>query len=468
MLETLARQGDGLLDSIADFCRRTGMAESTFGRRAVNDGKFVARLRDGARITPETLTRVSTYMASRGTTAPTSPPELMQLLRVAPRPAASAPQEGAPSRNFRFFDNRQKYLLFVNTCSEKEVIARRVGMELASIHPRPPAVRVFDAGMGDGTVLTRVMREMHRRYATVPFYIVGKEVSLEDVRLSLARMADRFFEHPATVLVVTNMYYSEAPWLTPKALAAATSLLWHEVALGGATAHDFSEQIAALEPFLSKNWQARHSATTGNPVYERPVALVLYREDFRFLLNDVIPKQSRARADYDLVIASQPYRARVPAQFKAQRVIAPLVRALGPGGRLLGIHSCGNDPGLEIVRKVWPEENPFQTNRHDLLRAVRGELGKDAKHYNFNAYADARAVFRYDMHTLPTEVSSSIGTSTLFAAWNAAVYVAQIDDERLGKVIGERKYLDATREVLQAHGGLWFLDESYVVSRKRA
>ena len=411
---------------------------------------------------------MSSYLAIRGITAPEAPRELMQLLRVAPRPAATAGQaEGSPSRNFRFFDNRQKYLLFVNTCSEKEVIARRVGMELASIHPRPPAVRVFDAGMGDGTVLTRVMREMHRRFATVPFYFVGKEISLEDVRLSLAKMADRLFEHPATVLVVTNMYYNEAPWLTPKALAAATSLLWHEVALTGATAHEFSEQIAALEPFLSKNWQARHSPTSGNPVYERPVALVLYREDFRFLLNDVIPQQSRARAEYDLVIASQPYRARVPAKFKAQRVIAPLVRALGAGGRLLGIQSCGNDPGLEIVRKVWPEENPFQTGRHDLLRAVRADLGKEAKRYNFNAYADTRAVFRYDMHTLPTEVSSSIGTSTLFAAWNAAVYVAQIDDERLGKVIGERNYLDATREVLQAHGGLWFLDESYVVSRKR-
>ena len=34
----------GLLDSISEFCRRAGMAESTFGRRAVNDGKFVARL----------------------------------------------------------------------------------------------------------------------------------------------------------------------------------------------------------------------------------------------------------------------------------------------------------------------------------------------------------------------------------------------------------------------------------------
>jgi hypothetical protein len=326
---------------------------------------------------------------------------------------------------------------------------------------------VFDAGMGDGTVLTRVMREMHRRFPTMPFYFVAKEISLEDVRLSLEKMADRFFEHPATVLVVTNMYYTEAPWLAPKSVGAATSLLWHEVALTGTTSHEFSEQIAGLEPFLTRNWQARHSPVSGNPIYERPVVLVIYRDDFRFLLDDVIARQGRARADYDLVIASQPYRARIPLEFKASKVVGPLARALGPGGRLLGIHSYGRDPALEIVRKLWPGENPFSTGRHDLLRAVRAELGKEARHYNLNAYADSRAVFRYDMHTLPTEITESIGTSTIFAAWNAAVYVAQIDDERLAGAIGSRQYLDATREVLQAHGCLWFLDESYVVSRKR-
>ena len=166
-MEAIAEQGSTLLDSISDFCRHNGIAESTFGRRAVNDGKFVSRLRDGARITPETLDRVTTFLERHGASAPASPPELRRLIRVA--------------------------------------------------------------------------------------------------------------------------------------------------------------------------------------------------------------------------------------------------------------------------------------GRHDLLRAV----------------------FRYDMHTLPTEIAESIGTSTLFAAWNAAVYVAQIDDERLAQVMGQRKYLDATRDVLQAHGGLWFLDESYVVSRKR-
>src|SRR6185312_8031729 len=117
-----------------------------------------------------------------------------------------------PQRNFRFFDNRQKYLLFVNTCSEKWVVASRVALELGNIHPRPPAVRVFDAGVGDGSVLVRVMRSMHDRFPHMPFYAVGKEISLEDVRLTLQKMADRFFEHPATVLVLTNLAYADAPW----------------------------------------------------------------------------------------------------------------------------------------------------------------------------------------------------------------------------------------------------------------
>jgi len=40
-----------------------------------------------------------------------------------------------------------------------------------------------------------------------------------------------------------------------------------------------------------------------------------------------------ARADYDLVIASQAYRARAPLDFTAERVVAPLARSLRAGGR---------------------------------------------------------------------------------------------------------------------------------------
>ena len=195
----------------------------------------------------------------------------------------------------------------------------------------------------------------------------------------------------------------------------------------------------------------------------------LYRADHKFLLDPIIPRPGGTIANYDLVIASQPYRARAPLDFKAQRVIAPLAKALGPGGRLIAIHSHGNDPGMEIIQKLWPDDNPFIHDRHQIMKAVKHELGPAGRDLNFNAYADNRSLFRYDMHTLPSEISqaSSIGTSTLFAAWNAAIYVAQVEDDRLADVVGDGRYLDTTRDVLREHGGLWFFDESYVISRRR-
>ena len=98
-MEAIAEHAVGLLDSIADFCSRSGIAESTFGRRAVNDGKFVARLRDGARITPETLDRVNSFLERHGVAGLASPPELRALIRVAGAPASAHPRpsaEGAP------------------------------------------------------------------------------------------------------------------------------------------------------------------------------------------------------------------------------------------------------------------------------------------------------------------------------------------------------------------------------------
>ena len=458
---------ESFLQEIAAYCRRVRVAESTFGRMAVNDGKFVNRLRTGGRVTTETVDRVRSFIQANPEPKARRLGNAKSDSELPPHPVVTEAGSGESQKNFRFFDNRQKYLLFVNTCSEKWVVAQRVAMELANIHPRPPAVRVFDAGVGDGTVLARVMRAMHHRFPAMPFYIVGKEISLEDVRLALERMPDRFFEHPATVLIMTNLYYSEAPWLAPSSVTAATSMVWHEVNLLGNTAHEFEAQIAGLQPFLAQHWRAKVSPTTGNPIYEKPVVLVIYRDDYRFLLDSVRPRRGATHADYDLVIASQPYRARASLEFKAGKVVAPLARAVGPGGRLIGIHSYGHDPGLEIVRGLWPDENPFVDDRHSLLRATKSALGKAARGLNFNAYADERSLFRYAMHTLPTEIAETIGTSTLFAAWNAAIYVAQIEDHRLSEAIKSGTYLDATKQVLQKYGGLWFRDESYVISRKR-
>ncbi len=371
-------------------------------------------------------------------------------------------------RPFRFYDNRQKYLAFVNTCNEKWKVAERATQELTHLRPQPPALRLFDAGVGDGTVLSHLMRAMHRRFPTIPFFIVCKEVSLEDVRLTLEKLPDRFIEHPSSVIIVTNLYYAEAPWLMPNDVNKAAALNWIDVSLQGSTAQEFGEQLRGLDEELVDGWQVKASEKSGNPMYVRPSVLVMFREDHRFLLDDVIPRRGQAAGgDYDMVLASQPWRARMSAEFKVKHVLAPLSRSLRAGGRLLTVQSYGDDPGLELIRKIWPDEDPFQVKRHELVRVLKESLGKSARNYNLNVPDDDKALMRYRMHTLPTEIGEAIGTSTLFAAWTAAIYVGQIEDERLEPVISSGEYLDATADVLHEHNGIWFNDETFVVSRRR-
>lgn len=370
-------------------------------------------------------------------------------------------------RPFRFFDNREKYLMFVTTCGEKWAIAEQVGAEMAHIAPGPPALHLFDAGTGDGTVLASSLRRLHEAFPNVPFLAVGKEISVEDLRLTLEKLPDRFAEHPHSVVVMTNMHYSEAPGLCPNSEAKRAALNWREVALDGDTSHEFETQINELRPLLRDWWQVRTSAKTGNPLYEQPSVLVLYRADQKFVLDAVIPRRGACDLSYDLIIAAQPFRARHPVEVKVRTVLAPLAAALAPGGRMVTVQATGQDPGMEIIRKVWAEEEPFQTPGPLLLEALMPQLAQAFPERRYSSDIQRTNLFRYGLHVMPTEVREHIGTSTLLAAWNAAVYVAQIDDRQVTEAMTSGVYLDATTEVLARHGGLWFIDESFVVVRDR-
>lgn len=51
-----------LLAEIERFIAATGMGESYFGRRAVNDGKLVRRLRSGRPIEVDTVVKIKVFM----------------------------------------------------------------------------------------------------------------------------------------------------------------------------------------------------------------------------------------------------------------------------------------------------------------------------------------------------------------------------------------------------------------------
>ena len=61
---------DALIAEITEFlaAQPKPMAESTFGRLAVNDGKFVKRLRQGKNVTLDRMARVRRYIADHQAT----------------------------------------------------------------------------------------------------------------------------------------------------------------------------------------------------------------------------------------------------------------------------------------------------------------------------------------------------------------------------------------------------------------
>src|SRR3954469_25081830 len=98
-------KNDEILSQITDFCRKADMAESTFGRRAVNDGKLVHRLREGKRITLDTLNRIQAFIAA-SMPGGMPPPLVAQVL----------PEKPDPAGNFPVFRNPPKFPPFVHTC----------------------------------------------------------------------------------------------------------------------------------------------------------------------------------------------------------------------------------------------------------------------------------------------------------------------------------------------------------------
>ena len=173
--------------------------------------------------------------------------------------------EGQP----RFFDSRAAYMMFVTTTTEKSAVAgastaRRCGC------PRGRTPSAFSTpGMGDATVLVETMRSFHKLYTHVPWLVVGKEISLEDVRQALDKLPRPF---PRTPRDGFRGDQHDPTGRCPTSVPDPESRLcsWRRTALEGSTTIDFARQIRSIREALAEDWQVKTSPKTGNPVYVRP------------------------------------------------------------------------------------------------------------------------------------------------------------------------------------------------------
>ena len=365
--------------------------------------------------------------------------------------------------DFRFFDSRQKYLLFVTTTNEKTIIAEKISPIIKSIKPKKPALKIFDAGLGDGTLLMNVLRDCHRQFPTVPFYVSGKEISLEDVRLTIEKLPDRFVEHPNMIFVLTNLHYSEATLLKSNNLIKQKKSVLKKVALNGNSSHQFNTQLSNLDKLLEDTWQVERNIINGNTTYKQPSTIIIYRKDHEMVLDHIMPDMKGKRNYFDLIIASQPYRSRISEKQKVNYVIKHMIESLSINGKLVITHAYGNDPGTKLVKELWPEDNPFPNLGKEIINYLKKNLNKDLlKSLNFSK----PNVFTYKLRALPNEIENGISTSLIFSAWNNINYVAQVDDTKIKNAELDEKCFKKLQEILKKNDGLFFNDEMILIEKK--
>ena len=367
-------------------------------------------------------------------------------------------------KNFQFFDNRQKYLLFVTTTNEKNKIADALKPIIQKLTPKFPALKIFDAGMGDGSLLMNIMRQCHQKMPHIPLLVSTKEISMEDVRLGLEKLPDRFIEHKNTVFVISNLNYTESTSLKSNNPSKQKKMNWKIVKLRGNSSLDFATELRKLnQEFLSKKWQIEKNPKNGNPTYKEPSVIVIYRKDQEFTLKNIIPKKNDGKRNYDLIIASQPYRSRITAEKKVKYVIEPMIKSLDKKGKLVIIHASGDDPANKIIKKIWPREKPFPTLYKSILDYIKKNMDKNLlRDLKFGK----KKKVKYILRALPNEITGGISTSLIFSAWNASVYVNQISDEQVMMAEKNKNYQKIVKQIVNKNKGLYFNNELFIIGKK--
>ena len=459
-----------LVKDVKKFCVRHGIAESTFGRHAVNDGKLVSRISAGSWIEDDTARRVRDFMqrAERGEVALRGRPKRKKSEANAAMMAELMSSESSVRTpgSFAFHEQRQRFHIFANTTNESWVIADRVAEELAHLEPGPDGFRLLYTPMDNGIILARTLRALHAHHPDVPILVVMKGRGLEDLRNTMGRLMDRVAEHPLSAFVMTNMYLREAVDLTKRTKDNPKPVVRRSVALEGHRSYDFQVQLAELYGELAKEWLV-HQGEISQPVYAVPSVVTIYRSDQERALRPILPKEGDPELRYNYALLNHPYLHNHTMKYRLKYVLRPVFDRLAEGGRMTVIQGFANDPAHEIVSRIWPEQTLPLISRYDIIRELRKELTGES--FTVSGMTDTRSLFRFDMHTLPVLENHKLGAQSLATAFNNAVYFAQVREDLIQDAIHEgRRYLDITEQVLRKNGGLWFVNEAFSVTKKPA
>lgn len=361
----------------------------------------------------------------------------------------------------RFFDDRLKYLSFIQNTSEKKAISSKIYPYIANMSQNKSYLRILDAGTGDGTIKSNVIKAFHRYHPYSSLLITGKEISYEDLKNTLEKMPDRFVEHPNLLITMTNVKFSELSLIENTSKIKNKKVREYNLVLRSNNSYDFNSQITGnnLGNFIKKNWGIqidRNSRTS----YSDPCIIRIYRQDHerhlkQFLRNDY--KNNK----YDLIIASQSYRAASSVKAKVNNVINPLMNLLNNSGKLLITHSIGGAKIQKIINLAFKDLEAFPNTAKDIIKYLKNTNVPDDG--SFKYFAPKKYTFNFKK--APDQTVTELFGHNTDAKWSNILYVAQIPNKDIQEVEKNIKLLNKIRKTINNSGTILFENELFSIKR---
>ena len=363
----------------------------------------------------------------------------------------------------RFFDDRLKYLSFIQNTGEKKAISEKIYPHISALSQNKSYIRILDAGTGDGTINSNIIKSFHRYHPYTSLLITGKEISYEDLKNTLEKMPDRFAEHPNLLVTMTNVKFSELGLVETANKIKNKKIKELNLILDSDNSFDFNTQITGIKlgNFIKKYWGIEID-TKGKTSYANPCLIRILRKDNLRHLKGFL-KNDYKNNNYDLIIASQAYRAASSVKVKVNNVIGPLMRLLNKSGKLLVTHSYGGNGVQKVLKTAFKDKEAFPNRAKDIINYLKNNPTGENNLYNFSKPKSYGFYFK----KAPDQTVTELFGHNTDAKWANILYVGQIPEKDIQVVEKNSRLYNKVKRTIERLGKIEFKNELFAITKTR-
>ena len=240
-------------------------------------------------------------------------------------------------------------------------------------------------------------------------------------------MPDRFVEHPNLLITMTNVKFSELGLIESSKKIKDKKVKEFNLVLKSNNSFDFNSQMTSrlLSNFIKKNWGIEID-NKNKTSYSNPCIIRVFREDNKKQLEKFL-KNNYKNNNYDLIVASQAYRAAASVEVKVKNVIAPLMRLLNKSGKLLVTHTCGGDFIQKVLKLAFKEKEAFPNTAKDIIEYLRNNPIGENNIYNFSKPIN----YYFKFKRTPDQTVTELFGHNVDSKWANILYVGQIPEKEI-------------------------------------